>query len=234
MFDNAELWVYLIGSILLMIGAFGLIGAKVLGKKLRIFKYMMVAGAIGFVTIPVAFIVAAVRGNISIFVQSLADSPLGVFTALGEDGGYTDACINGKCADTCCTSITNPSDRWKDCNQECNSKPNTRGRMIGTGCRFSANMPLYCDGASNVDAQQTSSVCNNIPELGPITCTCCISSETKEKYWDCDARCASHPKEVGFRTSNSQCSASTSQLYCNKNTTVTDNVSDNTSNSQSF
>lgn len=234
MSGNAELWILLSGSIMLLFGAFGLAGSRVLGKRLRIFKYMMIIGALGFLMIPVAFVVAAVKGNISIFLQSIADSPLGIFQSLGSSSSYTDACINGKCADYCCASLSNPSDKWKDCNKDCDSKPNTRGKMTGEGCRFAENMPLYCDGASNVDASQSSSVCNNLPELGPITCSCCISSTTRENYWDCSPRCSSHPSEAGFRTSTDKCTAATSKFYCDQSTTIIDDVSGGTTNTQTF
>lgn len=228
---EAEVYVFVAAIALSMLGLTGGIAKRIYKKELRVFRYLIIAGVIGALLFPVAFIVSMTMGRLSEFVSTVFSAPLQLIGSIGTGKSYSDACVNGTCAIYCCESVTDPDVVWKDCDENCDSMENVAmGKQTGDTCQYSERQ-AYCK-ATGVGGTHTQShsACNNLPELGPITCTCCTSS-SQGKWWDCTTNCASNPTTPGFPVSASGC-ASIRQINCNKNTNTNSDTNYTPSNVQ--
>ncbi len=232
MVAETEVYLFVSGIALSVFGLAGGVAKKLYKRNLRIFSYLTVGGVIGILLIVSAFVVSGVMGRIKEFAVTVFTAPLELMNSASLGKSYTEACVNGICAIYCCQSRTDPDLKWKDCDPECESIEGVISENTGDTCQFS-DRPAHCSKTGvGGTYTQTGSSCNNLPELGPITCTCCTSSSSG-KWWDCEQLCSSHPNAIGFPLNNSEC-AGTQTIHCSKSQYTHDNKSDNQHNSQSY
>lgn len=214
---RVDVIVFSVSILFLFLSLFGLIAPKVYKRDNLIFHYMRRSGVLGLIGIPVSIVLSFIFGDGALFISSIFSSPLSLMGSAfsGGEQDYANTCFNGKCAHTCCQALNNVTDRWKDCNETCKSKPGTVGRVTGTDCRF-ADMPFYCDGSlagGEQSGSNQSSACQ-IEGAGANACTCCEDLNQSERWWDCNSTCNSHHTLFGRESSSrSQCTGLT-QIQC--------------------
>lgn len=211
---EVEVWILLVSVIFMLLGLAGGISKLVVRKELRVFKYLLIIGAIGILLFPISILVASINGRTSAFLEALALDPTGLLGSIGGKEKYSSVCTNGHCAKYCCRDIQDDSVTWKDCDKQCNSVEGITGVEGSADCMY-AEIPMYCTlTGQGGKVRITDSACNNIEELGPITCTCC-SNESQSKWWDCNANCSSASGTAGFPLSVASCKGVTAK-QCNK------------------
>lgn len=219
--DEPEVWTLVAATSFMLMGLLALVVHKAasveMGATLApVLRWFEAAGLLGLlVLLPVSFVVAFAKGRTALFAQTLATAPLSLFGSAGGEQSYSSSCVNGVCASYCCETATG-SVKWTDCDPGCDSFPGVVGRATGGSCAAESDRPKKCTASGLTTADQTFSGCNQLPELGPVTCTCCTTAKG-ETYWDCNGDCSSNVtmEDVGFpvRGSNSACSAM-SKIFC--------------------
>lgn len=215
MVAEAEVWVFVTAIIFIIVGITGNVAKRISSREFRVFKYLTVTGVIGILLIPVSIIVAIIRGRVGEFLNTMFSSPLHLISSIGTGQSYSAGCVEGHCAIYCCQDPRNSGIRWKDCNKDCMSVKGIAGVNTGDDCQLSER-EMHCKdtgtGGTIISSQQS---CNNLTELGPITCTCCHSQDSG-LWWDCLPNCMSDPAlSTGFTLNNQSCIGIT-RKYCNQ------------------
>ena len=172
------------------------------------YRNLSVGGAVlAIMGIVAAFATAGVTGRFQPFFRMVGPYPDILGKLAWENKSYMQVCPFGYCAVYCCKNEKNQE--WKDCSEDCDSPLGVRddGTASSSSCFFRTNLETFCkhdEKPQRALGSVGSSLCNKNPEIGAITCTCCVSTKG-QSFWDCQASCGSHPEDAGVPTSYSQC-----------------------------
>ena len=215
MVAEAEVWFFVAALVLIIIGITSNIAKRLIGRKLRIFKYLTIVGVIGILLLPLSIVVAIIMGRVGEFTNTIFTSPLSLISSIGTGKSYSAGCVEGHCALYCCQDPRNSGIRWKDCDEDCQSVKGVAGVNTGDDCQLS-DREMHCNitgtGGTILGIQQS---CNDLPALGPITCTCCTSPESG-KWWDCLSNCMSDPALSTGYALNSQSCMGITRKHCSQ------------------
>lgn len=218
---EAEVYILVVAIVFMGLGMAGGIAKLASNTHLRIFKYLLVTGVIGIILIPLSLLISAINGRTSSFLEALSTDFTGVIGSIGSEENYSSVCKNGICMHYCCNDIVDSSLLWKDCDKQCSSVKGSTGVMTGDDCIFVPRQSYCKDTGTGGTIRITDSTCNNLEDLGPITCTCC-SNSASVKWWDCSAQCSSYPIGSGFSLNPASCQGVTTK-YCRDDSRVIDN-----------
>lgn len=231
--DTIEVWLILLGVVVLLTGIAGGLVNKMAPDKVPLIKklYKWFIG-IGLVLVLVALGIALFMGRLIPFFVSLT-SPWELISQALLQGApaYSQSCVNDKCTKYCCQDKIYPELKWKDCSSACNGWEGHFGDMTGDNCLGDMSRDAYCK--AKVSTAYKSSACNSNIANGPITCACCSGRDITgfdSYWWDCNTSCSSNGIH-GTQVSPNACSED-NKLYCIKSEVDSDLV--NTNNNQSF
>ena len=216
MVAEAEVWVLVLAVVFLIAGITNSIAQRITDRKFRIFKYLTITGVIGILLVPFSLIVAVIMGRTSEFLNTLYTSPLSLLSSLGTGNSYSAGCVDGVGAIYCFHDVRNPGIKWKDCSETCNSIKGVVGVKTSNDCQLS-DREIHCaTTGTGGSILGTTRQCNDLEDLGPISCTCCNSNESG-RWWDCLSNCMSDPQgSTGFPMHAKSCKGITRKFCVDK------------------
>jgi hypothetical protein len=203
-----EVFMLLAGVSGVAVAASAALTRLVSGRRFNLFRYMEFGWLLALL-IPLALLLPLVAGRRVEFYTNLVYTPGAMLQLAMEGRSYREGCVDGVCPFYCCHDPRNSAVRWKDCDPKCGSVVGGFGDVTGANCQHDADRVTQCRATGAGDGfvaapDDRAPVCNHLPELGRITCTCC-SAPGGTMFWDCSPACINHPTLQGFQMRQDEC-----------------------------